>query len=153
MFDLNEVAGGDSKFLNAKWLKTIPKMACKVRIVDGGSRTVVEYDDRKKPEAQQRKKKEVYLLVESTTGLFEGSKDMTLNQTNMAILVSGLGDQPNSWRGREIGVYFDPLVKFGDEVKGGLRVKVFEADPFASPSEPVPAAVVAAPVVEDSIPF
>jgi hypothetical protein len=40
-------------------------------------------------------------------------------------------------------------VKFGPDVKGGLRVKVFEADPFASAPPPVAAAAPA----EDSIPF
>jgi hypothetical protein len=143
MFDPNDFAGGSGKFLNAKWLKTIPKMACKVRITGGGSRMVPEYEDKTKL------KREAFLTVESSTDLFDGVKEMPLNKTNMDILLSGLGGQPNSWVTKEIGVFFDPTVKVGPEVKGGLRVKVFEADPFA----PTPPPVAAAAPVEDSIPF
>lgn len=144
--DINpaEFQGGDSKFLNAKYLKTLPKMACKVRIVGGGTRMVPTYDDKSKL------KKEAYLTVASATGLFEGEKDLALNTTNLNILVSGLGAQPGAWVNKEIGVFFDATVKVGSEVKGGLRVKVFEADPFASTPPPAP---VSAPVVDDSIPF
>ena len=146
MFNPSDYAGGNSKFLNAKWLKTIERMACKVRITGGGERMVPEYEDKTKL------KKEAYLTVVSATGLFEGEKELALNATNMNILLAGLGKSPGTWVGREIGVFFDPTVKVGNEVKGGLRVKVFEADPFATP---VPAAV-AAPVTvpaDDSIPF
>ena len=146
MFDPNEFSSGPGKFLNAKWLKEQPKMAVKVRITGGGTQMVPEYEDKTKL------RKEAFLMVESSTGLFEGEKQMPLNKTNMNLLLTGIGKQPNSWVGKEIGVYFDPTVKVGPEVKGGLRVKVFEADPFATP---VPAAVIAAaaPAVDDSIPF
>ncbi len=143
MFNPSDFQGGDSKFLNAKWLKTIDKMACKVRITGGGERMVPEYDDKTKM------RKEAFLTVVSATGLFEGTKDMPLNKTNMNILLAGLGKSPAAWVGRQIGVYFDATVKVGSEVKGGLRVKVFEADPFADAPAPAPAP---APV-EDPIPF
>jgi hypothetical protein len=142
MFDPTEFSGGTGKFLNAKWLKEQPKMACKVRITGGGTRMVPEYDDKSKL------RKEAFLTVESSTGLFEGEKEMPLNKTNMALLLAGIGKQPSSWIGKEIGVFFDATVKVGTEVKGGLRVKVFEADPFAAPPPPpAPAAI------EADIPF
>lgn len=145
MFNPSDYAGGDSKFLNAKWLKTIDKMACKVRITGGGERMVPEYEDKTKM------KKEAFLTVVSSTGLFEGAKDMPLNKTNMNLLLAGLGKSPESWRGKEIGVFFDATVKVGSEVKGGIRVKVFEADPFATVTTPPPSAAPATELAD--IPF
>lgn len=129
--------GGAGKYLNAKFLKTIPRMACKVTIQSGGSR---EVDDRDNP---GKKKIEIFLRV--TSASFEGEKEMGLNKTNLTTLLDGLGKKSNSWAGREIGVFFDPTVKFGPDVVGGMKVKVFEADPFAAPL-PV-AAAAAAPTV------
>lgn len=146
MFDPSILDSGSSKFLNAKYLKTIPQMATKVRIVDGGSR---EVDDRDNP---GKKKTEVYLTVESTIGTFEGQKDMTLNKSNMTILLSGLGANPNSWKGREVGLFFDPTIKFGTDVVGGMRVKVFEADPFAKMAAPT-LTVASAPADAEHVPF
>jgi hypothetical protein len=148
--DVIEVqAASAGKYLNSKFLKTLPQMATKVRVLGGGSRLVDDYNDKTK------KKKEVYLEVVSTIGSFEGAKDLALNRTNLDILLDGLGKAPGGWVGREFGVYFDPRVKVGDEVKGGIRVKVFEADPFAkieaSTSAPTPPPA-AAPVADD-IPF
>jgi hypothetical protein len=142
-FNPADFAGGDSKFLNAKWLKTIDRMACKVRVVGGGVRDVPDFDDKTKL------RKEAFLTVESSTGLFEGTKDMPLNKTNMNLLLAGLGKTPASWAGKEIGVFFDPTVKVGPEVKGGLRVKVFEADPFASAPPPPPPAVSPLAIMDD----
>lgn len=142
MFDPNDVfSGGSSKFLNAKYLKSLPKMAVRIRILDGGTRMVADYNDKTK------ERKEAYLVVDSPDGVFEGTKDMPLNKTNFDILALGLGKTPSAWIGRVIGAYFDPLVKVGDEVKGGLRVKVFEADPFSA--TPAPAAA-PAPALEDA---
>jgi hypothetical protein len=144
MFDPAILDSAEGKYVNAKYLKTIPQMATKVRIIDGGSRQV---DDRDNP---GKKKTEVFLTVESTIGTFDGAKDMTLNKSNMTTLLSGLGSNPNSWKGREIGLYFDPTVKFGNDVVGGMKVKVFEADPFAKMAAVAPTA---APVEADAIPF
>ncbi len=142
MFDPSEVFNsGGGKFLNAKFLKTLPRMACKVCITGGGVEKVPTYEDKTKL------KNEAFLTVTSTS--FEGEKRMALNKTNYDILARGLGQQPDSWRGKEIGVFFDALVKVGDEVKGGLRVKVFEADPFA---EAAPAKV-AVPADSELAPF
>jgi hypothetical protein len=141
MFDPAILDSGSSKFLNAKYLKTIPQMATKVRIIDGGSRRV---DDRDNP---GKKKTEVFLTVESTIGTFDGVKDMTLNKSNMTTLLSGLGANPNSWKGKVVGLYFDPTVTFGNDVVGGMKVKVFEADPFAK-MESAPPPVVASALEE-----
>lgn len=149
MFDPNAVfgPGGGGKFLNAKFLKDLPKMACKVRILSGGMR---EEDDRFNP---GKKRKVAFMNVESTTGLFEGTKEVEVNRTNSDILKAGLGPS-TSWIGREIGIWFDPTVKVGTEVKGGMRFRVLEADPFAAPGNSTPAPAPApAPKVEEEIPF
>jgi hypothetical protein len=143
MFDTNKL-GGSSKYLNAKFLQTLPEMATKVRITGGGER---EIDDRDNP---GKKKWELYLTVFSTINSFEGEMEMGLNKTNLAILMTGLGKQPNSWKGEEIGVYFNPDIKFGGKPVGGLSIKVFKADPFAKMAAVAPTA---APVEADAIPF
>ena len=146
MFDPNELlAGGNTKFLNSKFLRTLPKMALKVTITGGGTEMM---DDRDKP---GQKKKEFFLKV--TSDVFEGEKQMALNKTNLAILVSGLGAQPDGWRNRQIGVFFDPTVKYGGEAVGGLKVKVFEADPFADAAAPVATVATTPGPVADEIPF
>jgi hypothetical protein len=136
MFDTNRLAGS-SKYLNSKFLQTLPDMATKVRIVGGGER---EVDDRDNP---GKKRWELYLTVVSTHNSFEGEMEMGLNKTNMGLLISGLGKQPNAWKGEEIGVFFDPDVMFGGKPVGGLKVKVFRADPFAKmAAAPAPVAAV-----------
>lgn len=141
MFDVNAL-GGSSKYLNAKFLKTVPQMATKVRITGGGQR---EREDRDNP---GKTKPEVFLTVESTVGTFEGEMEMGLNKSNLGALLDGLGAKPESWIGKEIGVYFDPKVAFQGQAVGGIKVKVFEADPFAK----IAAAPKADPIA-DSIPF
>lgn len=134
---------GAGNYLNSDFLKTLPKMACKVRIVDGGSR---ERDDRDNP---GKKKTELFLIVEATQGAFTGTKDMTLNATNRAILKSRWSSA-GSWVGQEIGVFFDPSVTFGGKAVGGMKVKILDADPFAD-SKPTPAPVAAA--TDDDLAF
>ena len=138
MFDLNQF-GSASKRLNADFLKTLPKMAVKVVIRGGG---VKKFNDPVKGEESIP-----YLLVASDA--FEGEKELSLNATNRNILGAAYGKQANAWVGREIGVYFDPTVTFGGKAIGGVKVKPFTEDPFATTSAPPPAA---APVA-DEIPF
>lgn len=148
MFDPSEFQSTGGKYLNAKWLKTLPKMACKVVITGGGSRKVPSFKDKNVLVS------EAFLTVTSSTSLFEGEKDMVLTGPNMDVLLAGLGRQPDSWRGKEIGVFFDPLVKIAGEVKGAMRVKVFEADPFADAAPATPPPAPAAPAGLDAdIPF
>jgi hypothetical protein len=140
--DIDAYAGAGN-YLNSEYLKTIPRMATKIRILDGGTR---ERDDRDNP---GKKKDEMFLIVESTTGAFQGTKDMTLNATNRAILKSRW-PSAGSWVGKEVGVFFDPSVTFGGKAVGGMKVKILDADPFADEK---PAAVAAPAPVEDAIPF
>jgi hypothetical protein len=140
--DIDAFAGAGN-YLNSEYLKTLPRMACKVRIVDGGSR------ERKDIDNPGKTKTELFLLVESTTGTFEGRRDMTLNATNRAILKSRW-PKADSWGGKEIGVFFDPTVAFGGKAVGGLKVKILDADPFADEK---PAAVAASVVAEEPLPF
>lgn len=131
-FDVNAL-GGSSKYLNAKYLKTIPQMATKVRITGGGQR---EREDRDNP---GKTKPELFLTVVSTVGTFEGEMEMGLNKSNLGALLDGLGQKPDSWIGREVGVYFDPKVAFQGQAVGGIKIKIFEADPFAKLAAATPA--------------
>jgi hypothetical protein len=135
MFDLNEF-GFQAKKLNAEYLKSLDKPAVKATITGGG--TASFKDGTKSP----------YLTVTSPSGQWEGEKEMILNASNRNILKAVLGAQPGSWIGQEIGVYFDPTVSFGGKPIGGIKVKPFVPDPFATQAQ------VAAPVsVEADIPF
>jgi hypothetical protein len=138
-FDINALSGS-SKYLNAKFIKTIPHMATKVRITGGGQR---EREDRDKPLPNQpgkfATKAELFLTVVSTIGSFEGEMEMGLNKTNLKALIDGLGATPNSWTGKEIGVFFDPKVAYQGQAIGGIKVEVFEANPFAKMAAASPA--------------
>jgi hypothetical protein len=137
MFDLNQFAGG-GKRLNGEFLKTLPNMALKATIRGGG---VKSFDDPVKG-----KQDVPYLTL--TSSAFDGEKELSLNATNRNILGAVYGKQAGAWIGKEIGVYFDPAVTFGGKAVGGVKVKAFTPDPFAS-STPTPSAAPA----EEAMPF
>lgn len=54
----------------------------------------------------------------------ENIKPLIVNKTKLKPLVSAFGFETDSWIGKRITLYFDPTVKFGKEVTGGIRVKL-----------------------------
>ena len=72
----------------------------------------------------------------------EGYKPMILNQTNSKRIGIATGcKSAGEARGKKINVYCDPMIEFGGEIVGGLRIRKAtgivaqpkpEADPFDS---------------------
>ena len=56
----------------------------------------------------------------------DGNKPLILNKTNMKT-IQKISKTPyiEDWKGRKIQIYYDPTVKFGREVVGGLRIREF----------------------------
>lgn len=55
---------------------------------------------------------------------FEGAKKkLVVNKTNAQRIAKLYGGQTEDWIGKQITLYFDPEVKFGKQVVGGVRVR------------------------------
>jgi hypothetical protein len=54
----------------------------------------------------------------------EGDQSITLNMANKITLVDAFGDESDNWIGKPVVAYFEPDVKFGGRLTGGLRLKV-----------------------------
>lgn len=64
---------------------------------------------------------------------FRGNtKPMTLNKTNVRILIALFGPDSRDWVGRTINVYNDVTVVFNGSV-GGLRIRPSQQDPAPAP--------------------
>ena len=76
----------------------------------------------------------------------ENLKPMVLNLTNgkLIAIVTGEEDTDN-WIGKKITLWNDPTVSFGDKMKGGIRVKLPQAQADAEPQSENPAAGLDAP--------
>lgn len=58
--------------------------------------------------------------------LIGGHKPFILNKTNMKQIEKLTGSRfVEDWKGKSIIVYFDPTIKFGKEIVGGLRIRPF----------------------------
>ena len=57
------------------------------------------------------------------------TKKLTLNQTNLKILVKNFGKSTSAWIGRTVVLYLDENVMFGSNAVGGLRLRVKKAKP------------------------
>jgi hypothetical protein len=84
----------------------------------------VEFRDQKTGETETR----LQLTFEG-----EDTKKLTLNVTNLKILVKHFGSKSSGWIGRRIVLYLDENVTFGSSLVGGLRVRV----PRASKAAPL----------------
>lgn len=64
--------------------------------------------------------------VEVVAHFSDGNKPLILNKTNMKT-IQKIYKTPyiEDWKGRKIQIYYDPTVKFGREVVGGLRIREF----------------------------
>ena len=75
----------------------------------------------------------------------EGTKKLTLNQTNLKILVKHFGTKTSGWIGKRVQLYYDENVSFGNALVGGLRLRISKAArpaPTVEPEDP-----------EGSVPF
>lgn len=89
----------------------------------------------------------------------EYDRGLLLNKTNIRLVASILGNDTNSWMGRQIVVYNDPTVAFGGRVVGGIRLRAPKSQ-AAAPANPTPAPAVPAPApagafddMTDDIPY
>ena len=64
----------------------------------------------------------------------EFQKPMILNSTNIRIAEKVLGDDTDKWTGKEITLWSDPNVSFGNELVGGLRFRAQEKPPVRKPA-------------------
>ena len=56
----------------------------------------------------------------------ENIKPMVLNATNSKTIVKLTGKKKvEEWKGTQIQIYYDPSVRFGKEIVGGVRVRPF----------------------------
>ena len=69
----------------------------------------------------------------------EPTRKMSLNKTNLRVLVKVWGPKPAAWVGKVVQVYFDPEVMFGAEKTGGLRVRAGVPRLVAPKPAPAPA--------------
>ena len=55
---------------------------------------------------------------------FEGDgKSLVCNKTNAHTIAKLWGNDRDQWIGKKLAIYFDPSVRFGAEVVGGVRVR------------------------------
>lgn len=54
----------------------------------------------------------------------ENIKPLIVNKSKLKPLVNEYGFDADSWIGKQVTLYFDPTVKFGKEITGGIRVKI-----------------------------
>ena len=54
----------------------------------------------------------------------KGLKSFVLNQTNWQTIEEAYGPESDAWASKPIELYFDPGIKFGLELVGGVRVRI-----------------------------
>jgi hypothetical protein len=52
-----------------------------------------------------------------------GGKQMSLNKTNLRLLVKWFGSKTRDWLGKEVAVYRDESVSFAGQLVGGWRLR------------------------------
>ena len=60
-------------------------------------------------------------------------KPLICNQTNWGVIEEAYGSETADWQGREIEVYHDPNIQFGNKRVGGLRVRIPGGNRTAAP--------------------
>lgn len=64
-------------------------------------------------------------------------KALVMNKTNLkraAVIFNS--KQTEDWIGRKVNLYFDPMVEFAGEIKGGLRLKPADSQPVVESENP-----------------
>ena len=60
----------------------------------------------------------------------ENIKPWIVNKTKLKPIVNKYGIETDNWIGKKITLYFDPLVKFGKDVTGGVRCEIPREEPL-----------------------
>ncbi len=60
----------------------------------------------------------------------EDVKPWIVNKTKLKPIVNKYGFETDNWIGKKITLYFDPLVKFGKDVTGGVRCEMPRETPL-----------------------
>jgi hypothetical protein len=85
----------------------------------------------------------------------EYDRGLLLNKTNIRLVAAFLGNDTNTWMGRQIVIYNDPTVAFGGRTVGGIRLRAPKNQAPAQ-ANPAPAATAPAGAFDDfadDIPF
>lgn len=61
--------------------------------------------------------------TKTTLHFLDGIKPIVLNGVNWDTIESMYGDDSDLWHGKEIEIYRDPTVRYGNKVTGGIRVR------------------------------
>lgn len=54
----------------------------------------------------------------------ENIKPLIVNKSKLKPIVAKYGFETDAWIGKQVTLYFDPTVRFGKELTGGVRVKM-----------------------------
>lgn len=54
----------------------------------------------------------------------ENIKPLIVNKSKLKPIVAKYGFETDAWIGKQVTLFFDPTVKFGKELTGGIRVKM-----------------------------
>lgn len=54
----------------------------------------------------------------------EDIKPLIVNKSKLKPIVTKYGFETDAWIGKQVTLYFDPTVRFGKELTGGVRVKM-----------------------------
>ena len=76
---------------------------------------------------------------------FDNEKKLTLNSTNLQILIKRFGNLTQAWLGQAIVLYFDESVAYAGRLVGGIRIRV--------PKTRTPAPPPVAPEADGPVPF
>ena len=60
----------------------------------------------------------------------ENIKPLIVNKSKLKPLKDKYGFETDNWIGKKITLYFDPTIKFGKEVTGGIRVEIPREEPL-----------------------
>jgi hypothetical protein len=64
----------------------------------------------------------------------EDLRGISLNSSRVAILESAYGPETDLWSGKKVRLYFDPAVKFGGEMVGGVGLRTPPGIVYAGPA-------------------
>lgn len=91
------------------------------------------------------------VAMKYTLSFKELDKPMTLNKTNGNRIAKILGNGDfDSWIGKQVEIYHDPMVEFKGEIVGGIRVRPPQSGQSFAQNNNIPADDDTPPVGEDT---
>jgi hypothetical protein len=85
--------------------------------------------------------------------VFHNDKRMSLNQTNLRLMVKWYGPKPSAWIGHRVTVYRDESVMYAGSLTGGWRLRKPPVSKPATSAPPPVAELPADSVDDDLVPF